>query len=264
MIRRHPAIKAVGTVLGSMGIVACLASMILVWIAGDRVGRVTESLFASADRSLVAVRQRVLQTHERVADAKITAADVEKTLRDWTRREVGERLVSKSGAAEKTKKVASTLQQADLWLEVAESSTALFGELLAVAVVENPRTSTSIDHLSGEITDLRTELRQARQFIDSLNERIDSSDEKSLSQRVEQAAQLAVRVVATLGSVDSRLGKLEERLSAAKERLHDLDASAQRWIFVATIGATLLVLWMMVGQAALCRLAWHGPGRPQL
>jgi len=229
------------------------------------LGRVTESLFASADRSLVAVRQRVLQTHERVADAKITAADVEKSLKDWTRRQVGERLVLKSSAAEKTQKVASTLQQADLWLEVAESSTALFGELLAVAMVENPRTSTSIDHLSGEITDLRKELTQARQFIDGLNERIaDSSDEKSLSQRVEQAAQLAVRVVATLGSVDSRLGKLEERLSAAKERLHDLDASAQRWIFVATIGATLLVLWMMVGQAALCRLAWHGPGRPQL
>jgi hypothetical protein len=64
--------------------------------------------------------------------------------------------------------------------------------------------------------------------------------------------------------MDSRFGKVEEQLSVAHSQLRELGARAQRWILVATIGVTLFLLWMAVGQAALCWLAWTGVGRRQL
>jgi flagellin-like hook-associated protein FlgL len=265
MIRPRSVTNAVRLLLGTIGVVACIAAMIVVWIASDRVRRGTESLFASADRSLVAVRQRAVQTQQRVAAAKITAAQVENALADWTRQEAGERLASQIGAADKTEQLASTLQQADLGLDVAESSMALVSDVLAAGIVADASTATSIDGLIEQITALRTELTQARQFVDNVNERLaGEGEEKVLGERIEQAARLALRVVATLGAVDSRLEKVEDRLSAAQGRLQDLDARTHRWILFITLGVMLLVMWMLAGQAALCHLAWNGWSRRQL
>jgi uncharacterized protein (TIGR03067 family) len=71
-------------------------------------------------------------------------------------------------------------------------------------------------------------------------------------------AQLAVRVAATLGLIDSRLKKLENGLLETQGNFQGLETRALRWILVATVGITLLAIWMAGGQAALCLLAWTG------
>jgi hypothetical protein len=68
---------------------------------------------------------------------------------------------------------------------------------------------------------------------------------------------LVRRLLAPLDSIDSRFVAVERRLSAARNEVQNLNARVQRWILVLMIGATLLMLWMAAGQAALGLVAWN-------
>ncbi|MHB8864167.1 MAG: hypothetical protein ACYC6N_17320 [Pirellulaceae bacterium] len=79
--------------------------------------------------------------------------------------------------------------------------------------------------------------------------------EQSLQTPIQQALELSVRVVAALGSIDSRLQEFEMKLAATQTKLDALRNTTLGWIFVATIGCTLLSLWLAAGQAALFHVA---------
>jgi hypothetical protein len=83
---------------------------------------------------------------------------------------------------------------------------------------------------------------------------MEESDEKPPEERIKQAAQLTLRVIASLGSLDSRLEEFAVRLSVAQNQLQGFKTGIKWRIQVATIGVTLLIVWMAVGQLALCRL----------
>ena len=246
--------------LGFIGLVGCFALVVGVWIISARLGQVTENLFGELDGSLVVVGERVAQTQDRVEASKITTEGIEKTLKDWTKKEAGERLALRLNAAEKTEQLASTLQQADHWLEVSESSVELVQQALSMGSLAGaPMDTTSVDGLIEEIASIRSQLAEATELVARIHERTaEASEEKSLEERIEQVVQLAFRVVATLGSIDSRLEKFENRLSETQKNLQGLKTKTCRWILVVTIGITLLMVWMAAGQVALCLLAWNG------
>jgi hypothetical protein len=249
-----------GISLGGLGVVICVAALVVIWIVRVRVGQLNENVFAGLDRTLVAVGQRVSQTRDRVRDAKLTTADVEKSLLDWTKRRAGERVAAQLNAQEKADRVSALLQQAGDWLEIAESSAGLVNELLS----NLPRASEQADvpslgRLIEEIAAARAQLAEAADVVARIRERIVAvGDEKSRQERIEQAAQLTVRVADTLGSLDSRLEKFGGRVSEVQDRLRELKTRTSWWIRVVTVGVTLLILLMAAGQFALCWLAWNG------
>jgi hypothetical protein len=253
-------ISIVGIVAGSLGAVICVTAIIVLWIVSARLDRATGRLFSKMDHSLVLVRDRLSQSQERVAAAKITAQDVETALRDWTKQQTTRRIESRIQAAEKTEHLASALRQVDTWLEISESSVEIMSEVLAIAKSPStPDETTLLEQFIAEISSLRTLCAEATQIADRVHERVaQASDENSLQERVAQAVQLVLRAVATLSSIDSRLEKSAERLSVAQRQLQELQSQTRRWIVAATIVITLLVCWMAAGQIALCRLAWDG------
>ncbi|MGD9722664.1 MAG: hypothetical protein AB7O59_15130 [Pirellulales bacterium] len=252
-------LKMAGVVLGSVGTALCLALIVLAWIAGNRFGRATESLFGSADRALIAVQQRVDRTRQHVAAAQKTAADVERSLLDWTQRDASRRQELQLAAAARTEQLANALEQADLWLEVAESSVGLVRESLASGTLaRSPTSTTFVDRLIEELASLRTQLTTATEVVTQIQERLAGRSGESLEARMNQGVPLAQRVAAMISTMDSRFGKVEERLSVARGQLLDLGLRAQWWILFATMGVTLFLLWMAAGQVALCWLAWTG------
>lgn len=260
MSSRKSLFSAAGITLGGIGIVVCLVSMIILWMGGIRIGRVTESLFGKLDRSLAVVRQRVVQTQDRVAAATITSQDIEKSLRDWTKREASQQITLRLNAVEKTERLASTLQQADHWLDVSESSVGLVQDMLSIGASTNvPAVTTSVDQLMEEIASLRGQLAEVLEFVNRIHDRVaEAGEEKSAEERTEQVVQIILRVVATLGTIDSRLEKTADRLLVTQGHFQELKTGTQWWIFVITIGVTLLILLMAAGQVALCRLFWTG------
>jgi hypothetical protein len=180
--------------------------MIFLWNVHARLDRVAGNVFSRIDRSLALVRERVAKTRERVAAATITAAEVEEKLRDWTKRATGERLALQLNAAEKSERLVSALQQADQWLEIAESSAGLVQGLLSIDISSSaPSEATLVDSLIEEFASLRGHMAEAIEAAASIHDRIaGTSDEKSAGERVEQAVQFTLRVVATVGSVNPR------------------------------------------------------------
>ncbi len=253
-------LNVVGVSMGGIGTALCIALMVILWIANARLGRVTDGLFDQTDRALIGIRQRVDQTRDRVGAARINTADIEKSLRDWTKQAAAERLKLRVKAAENTDRLASTLQQADDWLDVSESAAGLVEGVFSIANSRIAAADTiSVDDLIAQIGSLRAQLADARDAVAKLHQRIvEVGDENPTEGRIQQAAQLALRVVATVGSLDSRFQKLDDHISAVQGGLGELKTRARRWILAATIGVALLILWMAAGQVALCRLAWNG------
>jgi uncharacterized membrane protein len=251
-------LNVVGIALGSLGIVICIAALAWLWIANARVGRLAENLFDKLDRSLLVVRQRIAQTHDRVKEAKLATDDIEASLREWTRREAGQRVAIELHAGENTQRLVSSLQQTDHWLDVSETTLGLVNEMLSIDGSTNaPAVTTMIVQLLEEIGHLRGQITEVSESAHRIQERVvKMSEEKSAEERTQQVVQITVRVVATLGSIDSRLEKTTDRLSIAQSRLQELKTRAQRRIHAVAIGITLVILLMAAGQVTLCRLAW--------
>lgn len=246
--------------LGLVGLVGCIAAIIGAWSVRARLNQATENVFATIDDSVVVVRERLTQTQARIEASKITMEGIAGGLKDWAKRETGERLALRLDMAEKTERLGAALRQADHWLEVSESSVELVQRALSMGSSTGaPIDTTSVDRLIEEITSLRVQLAEATVVIGRIHERTTGvSEQKSLKEKIEQAAQLALRVVATLGLLDSRLKKLENGLSETQGNLQELGVRALRWILVVTVGITLLAVWMAAGQIALSLLAWNG------
>jgi hypothetical protein len=246
----------IAVVLGSIGTIVCIALTIILCHVSARLDRATERVFDGIDRSFVAVHQRLIQTRDHLAAAAITSAEIEESLRDWTKRETGQRLSTRLNAEERSQQLASALEQADHWLEFAESFAGLIQRMTSVDASTG---ATWIDPLVEEIVALRAQSRAAREFVSAIRNRIaGTNDEQSLGERIEQAAQVCLRLVATVGSLTSRLEKLVDRLPATQGQFQSLKSETQWWISVCTIGGTLLLILMAAGQVALCRLAWNG------
>jgi len=253
-------LRIVGIFLGSIGVLICFAAMTILLMVSARLDRAATNLFNKIDHSLVLVRERLGQSQERVAAAKITAQDVETALRNWTKEQAARRFESHTQAAEKTERLASALRQVDNWLEISASSVEVMNEVLAIAKSTTTSAETTLlEKPLEEISSLRTLCAEAVELVDKVHERVaEASDENSPEERVAQAVPLVLRAVATLSSIDSRLEKCAETLPLAQRQLQELKSQTRRWIFLATIVITLLLCWMAAGQGALCRLAWNG------
>ena len=221
------------------------------------------NLFGRVDHNLSEIRQRVPPVKERCEAAKITVHDIERTLREWTKREAGEQLSERLELSERTERIASSVQQADQWLEMSELSLELVQHMLFARRPTEPVESNSVGALLEEISNLRTQLSEIEDFTNAVHERTaPGGDGKPLRKRIEQALQLAVRTAATMGLIESGLEELDEKLSRVQFDLRKMENSTLRWILIAALGITLLMIWMSAGQVSMCRWAWRGIRSP--
>jgi len=239
--------------LGSLGVLLCVAAAVGVWFAGARLNQATDKVFDGVDRSLVASRDRVLGAQTRVQESKITADDVGQAVENWMRAEATERLTSRLKIEEKTQRLAAGLRQADQGLEVSEESLQAAQKILEIArSLGASRDVAVVDPLLEKLGAVRTKVQQSTETVDAIRERMAAAAEgPSLEERIRQVAQLALRVVATLGDIDSRLGEFADGFASARAKVEHLKNQTHRYIVAAQIGALLLILWMAVGQAAL-------------
>jgi chromosome segregation ATPase len=273
MNRSKSWLGVVGILLGGLGIVLCVAALVMLGIVSARLGRATDRVFASLDQSLVAVRQRVGHTQDRLEVAKITAGEVGDSLRDWASREAAQSIAERMNIRKRTNRLAASLEQVDGWLEVVQSSIEMTHDVLAIGVpagenwsnIDSPAAAAlalAFDQLLERLASVRAQLAAATEAIANLRARLDATggerEDQSEPARIQQALEISVRLIATLGLVDFRLQQFDQSVSAAQTRLQELQARTQWWLRLATWGSALVILLMAAGQVALCRLAWNG------
>jgi len=247
-------------ILGLIGFVGCIAAIVGTWIVDARVNRVTENLFTAIDNSLVVAQQRIARTQGRVEALKVTSEEIERSVRNWTKSAARERLASRLEIEERAERLASGLEQADDWLELAESSVRLVQHALEAASALGAQVQTEpTDHLLEELTSLRNQLTRAGEQVESMRDRSTEATEQNLpGEGLNRVAQSALRVIATLGSIDSRLENVRERLTEIQHLAQNAKTKLLCWVRTAAIGITLLIGWMAVGQASLCHIGWQG------
>ncbi len=200
--------------LGLLGVVACAAGIALAWSVGSRLNRANENAFDRVNKSLAAVKDRILGVQRRVQELKITTDDVVQGLRNWTQKATSERLVRRLAVAEKAEQLAKGLQQADQWLEM--SQVAIQGVQQALELgssIGAPVDDALAEPLLERLASLRSQLQKASEMVAGIRSRAAAiAKGASLEERIHQAVQLALRVVATLGESDSRLGEFADEI----------------------------------------------------
>jgi chromosome segregation ATPase len=241
-------------IFGLVGFVICIVAVASAWIVEARINRVTQKVVGAIDDSCVVAGERIAKVQNHVEGLKITAADVERSVTNWSKSIARERLTARVDLDEKAGRLAFGLEQADRWLELTESSAQLAQRALdAASTLAIPVQTEPADRLLEELTSLRNQLTKANETVERLRERYSKAGQEELpDESLHDVTQLIVRVIATLGSIDSRLDSVGERLTEIQHQIRIAERKSLRWLRATAIGITVLVGWMAVGQIALC------------
>jgi len=105
-----------------------------------------------------------------------------------------------------------------------------------------------------KLSTLREGLEQTTDRVAGISQHAAGIKEgEPIQDRVKQAMDLLIKVVATLTELDSRLGESADKLAELQADGQQLKAKTHWYIFLARLGAMLLIAWMAVGQVFMCR-----------
>lgn len=244
---------------GFLGIAFCVAGIAGAWYVGSRAGRASDIVFERIDKSLEGVRDRVLNAQRRVQESKITTEEVGQTVKDWARKETGERLASRLQIEEKATRLVRGLEQADQWMELSGASMQRLKQALELASsIGAPVDAAFLEPLLAKLESLRGQLKQVSGTVDGFRDRTTELVSGELvEERLNEVVQLALRVVSTFGEVDARLGEFAGRLSEAKSRGEQMKIGTHRAILTAEAVVALVMIWMAAGQTCLFLRGWR-------
>ncbi len=181
--------------LGLLGVVVCVVAVVVVWAAASRLNQTNEYIFLKIDKSLAAVRDRVLSVQKRVEESKITTEDIGQSVKHWTRKEASERLASRLEVEKRAEQLATSLRQADLWLQISEASIQAVHQAFEItSSLGAPVDATLADPLLERLGALRSELKETTEKIDEVREHLANAvDGETLEERINKVSQLALR-----------------------------------------------------------------------
>ena len=249
----------VAVALGCIGVIACMAAAVVSWSVGSRLSEVNQATFGSIDEVLGKVRDRILDAQASVRESKLTAEDVEQSLKDFTRKKTTEQLESRLAIEKKTEALSKGLEQAELWLQLSTASIQNVEQAFELGnSLGAPVDPTSLGPLIEKLVNLQSQVSQVSESVDGVQERAaEIAGGEPQRDRIEQAAGLMLRALATLGEVDVRLGEFADRLLETISRGQQLESKTTAYILTACIGSILLIAWMAAGQVSLCRYGWR-------
>lgn len=248
-----PSARYVLLLLGGVGTLLCLATIGGVWWLDWRVNVVRQKLAAAVDGSLEQVQQRLTSARELVDEAKLTAGEIEQRLGRWTRDEVTDRVVERLELGKQLDRLEHCLKQAEYRLEFAKAPTGFaewaveWGQSATLPVDTN-----AIDEFADQLTKLEMRLHSLTEGVTALKAEL-AGDQPDESGHIARAAKLAARLVATFGNIDQRLDLVGSRIATVRELATNLAIRTRRQLLLAAALATLLLLWMAVGQISLLR-----------
>jgi chromosome segregation ATPase len=224
--------------IGLLGTLSCVAMMIGSWVVSAKLSATTQNVFSQIDGTLSDLRERVPQAKERLEAAKITVEDIEYSLRELTKQELGNQLSEQLKLPERTERLDSAAEHADQWLEMSETTLKLVQQILSASRPNESSQSESLDALLHEIATLRKQLSEIEDFANIIQERITpGGDEKPIRERIEQAIQLGVRTAATLGLIQSGLEALDRKVSQVQLDVREMENSTLRSVGVLALVA---------------------------
>ena len=159
--------------LGFLGVVACVVVTVVSLSVTSRLSRTNEYMFDAIDKTLVAVRDRALEAERRVQESKITAEDIEQSLRIRTLKKTSERIMSRLDMEKKAEQLVLGLRQADQCLEVSGASIQGLQQALDLgSSLGAPVDAALVAPWLERIDALQSQLKQSTEMIDGILDRM--------------------------------------------------------------------------------------------
>lgn len=249
-----------GLIVGGLGVFVCAALVAGVWIADAQLCHATRGVCEKLDGTLSRVSDRAQRAEQRLDEASMAVGDVYGVLGKIAKQQAVDRLRLRFEVGGKAERLAGMLDQADTWMETSEASIELVRRATDAANRAGAALDTSsLDRLQKEVESLRSDLQRAGSFVDRIRDDAGREDEEAaVRQRVEQAAALALQVIVALDLVKARMPIFKAKISEAKRELDFIESRLLAWIHTTATVLTLVLLWMLAGQLALCHSAWWG------
>lgn len=242
-----------GLVLGVLGVLGCAGLTVGVWVGEARLSRAIGAVFEKTEETLGLVHGRIGPARQRLDGARITSEEMGETLKRWTKREAARRAAGRLELEEKAVRIGEVIDRADGWMETSAASVELVSEI--ITSVNDAGASIPTDTLgviNEEIVEIRAQLdRLASMVAEIRNLTAADGDAQPPAGRLEQASRIALRVAASLGVLEKTFRKVETQINTVQEGLEDAENRLQRWIVLAAIALTFVLVWMGAGQAAL-------------
>jgi chromosome segregation ATPase len=282
MIRRSACLASVA--ISILGLLLCLAGAIGVWASKSRGDRVVSAVFTAGDDAfefmssrLALVQQRVDATRRTMGDFSQQAGRLKARFAETssaaendpsTRADSGAETPGVESLRFSLDEMVSELKAAEGWLDSIEAvargvhsaADSIAESRQAAATADGNRnehaskgvTARRVAEISGELADALARLEEVRQRLHQVRENRAITREFVATMIVE-----ATELDSRFANLSSRIDSLNARVLEAKASLAATGQRAHRWISLAAIVLTLVLLWFGVSQAFLLHRAWR-------
>lgn len=251
--------RVLAFLFGLVGSLLGVAAIGALWIGHARVQSFNQQVDQAIDDTFAAFEDRVSGIGEQVAKAKSTSINLDEELKELLAESEIKKAVIRVRLQKQSQTISKTLVTTDQWLATAESSILLLQRVSESADtlgfdLERPDTGGLLDKI-GTVRD------KVSTLTDSLDAIQNESIELDVRKNLDAIVSLSAKLVATLTDVDQRLANLGQAIDSTREANRAFFMRMERSIFLACLAGTLLVIWLLAGQIALCLVGWRGLGK---
>jgi hypothetical protein len=241
--------------IGCLGMLACLAAVIGVWILSHRVRGSVERVLGKVTEFTLRAEERSGEMAGRVGESRGKVQELERRLEEKVSAVAEGGGLNPAELEDLEDQLRGLAQRTRDWMEVAESTrefVALFGEILdSLGGVVG---ADGRDELGAALTSGLGDVLEAAGVLDEL---VVALDEARANR---EAADGGEKIESTLTRFADSLGVLEKRTTAFADKVGSIGTAAEtlgkmikRRVFLGAIVATVLLAWQAVAQWCLAR-----------
>ncbi len=248
-------------VLGLLGVVACLAGAVGVWLLGSRLQQVNSQVFGKVDQLVVQLDRRAAQTRDATVETRKLVEHFQQTLRDSAKDFIAERVTARPEIDNLERRLTAALERADGLVQVSVASAELIEQLLATVDAGAPEGHADRQASS----DLMAAIRSTSESLVDASERLADVQRRLAEMRrnqgvdvnLTQITKLLLGIVSKLDAVQQQIAVFRVRLDETRQRLGHLQRRIRSWVFAGQSLILLLIAWGGAGQYCLLVRGWQ-------
>jgi hypothetical protein len=246
-------------VLGGIGLAACVAGLIALWVARPRVLRSSAEILAAADDGLKLVEERAAHVGELVSNIQSSLDPVSSKIL---------KLAGKSAPTPEDDKelkvsaqdLSERLHQVGPLVETAESAVGFLhkSSRLTSSVQQSGFRTPAGEALAEDTEESSQPLSRVAMNIKRLHEKLAvvAENEQGQKEILASLVQATRDVDENLKSVTSLLKRVREKALALGTDVEKLHTKVPAWTTWTAVIGSLLLIWMGLGQFVIFRKAW--------
>lgn len=242
-------------ILGFLGIALCVACLVGVWIYYPQLTEKTRNVYSKIDEALVLAGDRIDRMQEKAADVNAMTSDFRSNLKDWGVKKGFDQLE----VVRRAEQIATRLHQVVDSLAFAKSFLQKIRDAQRLAHPFSKGTETpKLDGLLEQIGKLEVQLSGIFDSIDRVRQQAEeSAGEAALEGVIERALGEIVPAVKILDSTEERLENFSIRVTEIRSQSEAVEVHVLVGLWWGRLGASIVLLWMALGQFALCVCSWR-------